>query len=149
MIQFSYNYLSSHLVGGNQPPFPLLYCCVMLFVPEGGCAELLLCPRCPLSYHLCFGKLFCFLCPVPPCPLCGPRSAHGLLFIAEKPHNETSLRNHTDMYSGESMLASGGLPGLTPFCLTRLISHANRASAPRLRPPIPLCPPVPLRGLWP
>jgi len=108
---------------------PVLLCCVVSW--QAAVLRVLSCPRCCLSaLLLSFGKLFCF---PSPCPLCGTRSAHGLLFIAEKPHNETSLRNHTDMYSGESTLASGDLHGLTPFCLTRLIPRANRAASGRVR----------------
>lgn len=123
MIRFSYVYLSFHLVGGKQPSFPLLYCCVVLFVVEGSCAQsafvsLLL----PVRIALVFWEVILFSVPCPPPPhrlsprpLCGTGYAHSLLFIAEKPHNETSLRNHTDMYSGESTLASGDLHDLTPL----------------------------------
>lgn len=31
-----------------------------------------------------------------------PLFAHPLLFIADHPYNDSSLRNHPDMYSGES-----------------------------------------------
>lgn len=74
MIRFSYVYLSFHLVGGKQPSFPLLYCCVVLFVVEGSCAQsafvsLLL----PVRIALVFWEVILFSVPCPPprtaCPL--------------------------------------------------------------------------------
>ena len=78
MIQFSYIYLSFHLVGGEQPSFPLLYCCVMLFVLEGTCAQsafvsLLL----PVRVALVFREVILFSVPPTP-PVPPPASWHSV-----------------------------------------------------------------------
>ncbi|NWQ82676.1 NFASC protein, partial [Columbina picui] len=118
----------------TNPCFPLLYCCVMLFVLEGSCAQGASISLLSPVRSCVWGNYFVF-CP-PPHRLSPAPYAHGLLFIAEKPHNETSLRNHTDMYSGESTLASGHLHNLTAGLSTLRSSLVvlQKHLSPPLRP---------------
>lgn len=97
---------------------PMLLCYVAVCLPRQPCSECLSIAS-AAALSPCWGRGSGPRVTLPRAPahrrtLRATRYAHALLFIAEKPHNETSLRNHTDMYSGESTLASGAPHVLTP-----------------------------------
>lgn len=95
--------------------FSVWHCLIYLFF-----AFLLKNFFCVVRLCLPFGSLPSIMSSVTQCMLCCLWCAHVLLFITEHPHNESSFRKDTAIYSGESTLTSGEHHVLTPPYLTWL-----------------------------